>query len=71
MRKHPARSKLGLEAQLDNPDKEWKFRAGGVAVRAHWDDYMQAYEDAITATSTPSAPWYVLLADDKHVIRYG
>ncbi len=56
-------------ARLDNPDKQWKFKAGDVAVRAHWDDYMQAYEDAITATSTPWAPWYVLPADHKRVMQ--
>ena len=56
-------------ARLDNPDKLWKFSAGDVAVRRHWDDYMQAYEDAITATSTEWAPWYVLPADHKHVMQ--
>ena len=40
-----------------------------VTVRAHWDQYMQAYEDAITATSTAWAPWYVLPADNKHVMQ--
>jgi PPK2 family polyphosphate:nucleotide phosphotransferase len=55
--------------RLDNPDKQWKFSAGDVAVRAHWDDYMRAYEDAITATSTEWAPWYVLPADHKHVMQ--
>ena len=56
-------------ARLDNPNKLWKFNAGDVAVRRHWDDYMQAYEEAITATSTPWAPWYVLPADHKHVMQ--
>jgi PPK2 family polyphosphate:nucleotide phosphotransferase len=56
-------------ARLDNPDKIWKFKAGDVAVRSHWDAYMQAYEDAITATSTEWAPWYVLPADHKHVMQ--
>jgi PPK2 family polyphosphate:nucleotide phosphotransferase len=56
-------------ARLDNPNKMWKFNAGDVAVRSHWDDYMQAYEDAITATSTEHAPWYVLPADHKHVMQ--
>ena len=56
-------------ARLDNPDKLWKFSAADVAVRAHWDEYMQAYEDAISATSTEWAPWYVLPADNKHVMQ--
>ena len=43
--------------------------AGDVAVRAQWDQYMQAYEEAITATSTEWAPWYVLPADNKHVMQ--
>jgi PPK2 family polyphosphate:nucleotide phosphotransferase len=56
-------------ARLDNPNKLWKFNAADVAVRGHWDAYMQAYEDAITATSTEWAPWYVLPADHKHVMQ--
>jgi PPK2 family polyphosphate:nucleotide phosphotransferase len=56
-------------ARLDNPDKLWKFSAADVTERAHWDEYMQAYEDAITATSTEWAPWYVIPADDKHVMQ--
>lgn len=56
-------------ARLDNPDKLWKFSAADVAVRARWDDYMRAYEAAISATSTEWAPWYVLPADHKHVMQ--
>ena len=56
-------------ARLDNPDKLWKFNAADVAERARWDDYMQAYDDAITATSTEWAPWYVIPADHKHVMQ--
>ena len=56
-------------ARLDQPHKQWKFNAADVAERARWDDYMQAYEDAITATSTDWAPWYVLPADHKRVIQ--
>jgi PPK2 family polyphosphate:nucleotide phosphotransferase len=56
-------------ARLDNPDKLWKFSAADVTERAHWDEYMRAYEDAITATSTEWAPWYVIPADDKHVMQ--
>jgi PPK2 family polyphosphate:nucleotide phosphotransferase len=64
-----AEQKRRFMARLDNPDKQWKFKAGDVAVRAHWDAYMQAYEDAITATSTEWAPWFVLPADNKHVMQ--
>jgi PPK2 family polyphosphate:nucleotide phosphotransferase len=45
-----------LLARLDTPEKEWKFSAADVSERAHWDEYMTAYEDAITATSTKWAP---------------
>ena len=56
-------------ARLDNPDKLWKFNADDVVERARWDDYMRAYEDAITATSTEWAPWYVIPADHKRVMQ--
>ena len=52
-------------ARLDTPGKEWKFNAADVEERARWDDYMGAFEDALTATSTPWAPWYVIPADHK------
>jgi polyphosphate kinase 2 (PPK2 family) len=64
-----AEQKRRFMARLDNADKQWKFKAGDVAVRAQWDRYMQAYEEAITATSTAWAPWYVLPADNKHVMQ--
>jgi PPK2 family polyphosphate:nucleotide phosphotransferase len=52
-------------ARLDEPHKEWKFNAADVAERGRWDEYMAAYEAAITATSTTWAPWYVIPADHK------
>jgi PPK2 family polyphosphate:nucleotide phosphotransferase len=64
-----AEQKRRFLARLDNPNKLWKFNAADVAVRSHWGAYMQAYEDAITATSTEWAPWYVLPADHKHVMQ--
>ena len=64
-----AEQKRRFMARLDNPDRLWKFSAGDVAVRAHWDEYMQAYENAITATSTEWAPWYVIPADHKRVMQ--
>ena len=54
-----------LEARLDEPDKRWKFSAADLAERALWDDYQRAYEDAISATSTDDAPWYIVPADHK------
>jgi PPK2 family polyphosphate:nucleotide phosphotransferase len=56
-------------ARLDTPGKEWKFNAADVTERAHWDAYMSAFEDALTATSTPCAPWYVIPADHKKVAQ--
>jgi len=50
-------------ARLDKPGKEWKFNAADVAERARFDEYIAAFEDALTATSTPWAPWYVVPAD--------
>jgi PPK2 family polyphosphate:nucleotide phosphotransferase len=50
-------------ARLDRPGKEWKFNAADVAERARFDEYISAFEDALTATSTPWAPWYVIPAD--------
>jgi PPK2 family polyphosphate:nucleotide phosphotransferase len=64
-----AEQKRRFMARLDNPNKQWKFNAADVAERARWDEYMQAYEEAISATSTEWAPWYVLPADHKHVMQ--
>jgi PPK2 family polyphosphate:nucleotide phosphotransferase len=52
-------------ARLGTPGKECKFNAADVDERARWDDYMAAFEDALTATSTTWAPWYVIPADHK------
>jgi PPK2 family polyphosphate:nucleotide phosphotransferase len=56
-------------ARLDRPEKNWKFSPADLAERGHWDDYMAAYQDAIAATSTEWAPWYVVPADHKWVTR--
>lgn len=56
-------------ARLDDPAKNWKFSKYDLAERARWDDYMQAYEDAISATSTDDSPWFVVPADDKKNTR--
>ncbi len=55
--------------RIEDPEKHWKFSAQDVAERDHWDDYMEAYEDAIRATSTAWAPWYVIPSDHKWVAR--
>jgi PPK2 family polyphosphate:nucleotide phosphotransferase len=55
--------------RLDRPEKNWKFSANDAKERAFWDDYMEAYEDAIRRTATPEAPWYVVPADNKWFTR--
>jgi PPK2 family polyphosphate:nucleotide phosphotransferase len=60
-----AEQKRRFLARLDNPEREWAFNADDVAERERWDDYIAAYEEALTATSTPWAPWYVIPADEK------
>jgi PPK2 family polyphosphate:nucleotide phosphotransferase len=64
-----AEQKRRFTARLDEPHREWKFNAADVAERALWGEYMAAYEDALTATSTPWAPWYVVPADHKGVTQ--
>ena len=55
--------------RLDTPEKNWKFSAADVRERRYWDDYMRAYEEAIQATATKRAPWYVVPADNKWFTR--
>jgi PPK2 family polyphosphate:nucleotide phosphotransferase len=55
--------------RIDEPDKNWKFSEGDVQERTFWDDYMRAYEQCLSATSTADAPWYVVPADDKKNAR--
>ena len=57
-------------SRLDEPEKNWKFAAGDVKERGHWDAYMQAYQEALCATSRPWAPWFAIPADDKERMRY-
>ncbi|MGO9342851.1 MAG: polyphosphate kinase 2 family protein [Acidimicrobiales bacterium] len=61
--------KKRLLARLDDPGKYYKFSAADVGERAYFEDYQKAYEAAITATSTSWAPWYVIPADHKYVLR--
>jgi PPK2 family polyphosphate:nucleotide phosphotransferase len=51
--------------RIDRPEKNWKFSLADIEERKFWKDYMQAYEKALSATSTKRAPWYVVPADDK------
>lgn len=54
-----------LEARIQDPEKRWKWNSGDLEERKLWDDYMKAFEDVISATSTEHAPWYVVPADRK------
>lgn len=57
--------KQRLIERRDDPVKRWKFNPADLAVRAQWDDYMDAYGDAIAATSCDHAPWFIVPADSK------
>jgi len=56
-------------ARIEEPEKNWKFSPNDVAERAHWGDYMKAYQGAISATAAPHAPWFVVPADSKWFTR--
>jgi PPK2 family polyphosphate:nucleotide phosphotransferase len=58
-----------LLARLDDPSKNWKFQAADLEERARWDDYMTAYQQALSKTSTAHAPWFVVPADHKWFTR--
>lgn len=58
-----------LLQRIDDPDKNWKFSATDVEERKFWKDYMKAYADCLSATSTAEAPWYAVPADDKQNAR--
>jgi len=55
--------------RIDQPEKNWKFAMADVEERAHWDDYMAAYEDMIRHTAAEHAPWFVVPADNKWFTR--
>lgn len=57
--------KQRLESRLARPDKHWKFDPNDLNVRAQWDEYEEAYEDALEKCSTPDAPWYVIPAEKR------
>jgi PPK2 family polyphosphate:nucleotide phosphotransferase len=55
--------------RLERPEKNWKVSASDMAERAFWGDYMQAFEDAFSATSTSWAPWHIIPANNKPIAR--
>lgn len=55
--------------RIDNEAKNWKFSSSDIAERSHWDAYMDAYEQAINATASKDAPWYIIPADKKWYAR--
>ncbi len=55
--------------RIEDPTKNWKFSLSDLKERAFWDDYQKAYEGALSATSTETAPWFVIPADDKWFAR--
>ena len=61
--------KRRLLARINTPEKNWKFSLSDANERAHWDDYMMAFEDTFNHTSTEHAPWYIIPADHKWFTR--
>jgi PPK2 family polyphosphate:nucleotide phosphotransferase len=59
-----------LIERIDEPNKHWKFNFGDVDEREHWEEYLDAYQHALSATSRAWAPWYAVPADDKHFMRW-
>jgi PPK2 family polyphosphate:nucleotide phosphotransferase len=62
--------KARLRRRLERPDKHYKYNPGDIEEREHWDDYMEAYQVALTRTSTRTAPWFVVPANQKWYARY-
>jgi PPK2 family polyphosphate:nucleotide phosphotransferase len=58
-----------LLKRIDKPEKNWKFNIGDIGARKSWGEYMKAYASCLEATSTESAPWYAIPADDKENAR--
>lgn len=59
-----------LQERVDDPTKRWKFNPGDLEERKLWDKYMSAYQDALEATSTAAAPWYVIPSDKRWYRNY-
>jgi PPK2 family polyphosphate:nucleotide phosphotransferase len=64
-----AEQKKRFLERLNDPKKNWKFSLNDALERAHWDDYVQAFEETIRNTATKHAPWYVVPADNKWFTR--
>ena len=64
-----AEQKKRFLERIDQPEKNWKLSPADVVERGFWNDYMDAYENAIGATATPDCPWYVVPADNKWFTR--
>lgn len=56
-------------SRIEEKEKNWKFSLGDVKQRKYWDNYMTAYTEAISATSTENSPWYIIPADEKWFTR--
>lgn len=56
-------------SRIEEKEKNWKFSLGDVKERGHWNEYMKAYEEAISATSTANSPWHIIPADKKWFTR--
>lgn len=65
-----AEQKKRFAERLNDPAKNWKFSSADIKERQFWDEYMKAYADVLTETSTEIAPWYVIPADNKWFMRY-
>ena len=61
--------KKRLAERLDRPDKHWKYNPGDIDERAHWDDYLEAYQAIFDLTDHDAAPWYVIPANRKWFSR--
>jgi PPK2 family polyphosphate:nucleotide phosphotransferase len=59
-----------LQARIEDPKKRWKFQHGDLEERKLWDEYQRAYEDALSKTSTETAPWYIVPANQKWYRNY-
>lgn len=57
--------KRRLESRLEKPNKHWKFSSADLEERKYWDEYQSAFEDALGRTSTDTAPWYIVPANNK------
>lgn len=65
----PEEQKQRFLSRLDTPEKNWKFSSSDIKERAFWPQYMEAYEQAINATTAEHAPWYTIPADNKPWMR--